>query len=159
MADDHIKYAWAAYRRGAFKQAEDYFPDGLDRDSFLVRFVEMANEAMANGIEVWTVFGKTSYGIIPIALLTIQFSRYPVGRLAQPHVVWYPEASPRNKIEAGVLMLRELKKESMILIASADDVLPYHRHLAKYGLLRSVGKLRDYRGEGQHAMLFQSVGH
>ena len=88
----------------------------------------------------------------------IHFSPIPSGKLASPHVIWYPEASPRNKVEVGVLVFRELKKEALVLVAPKEEFEPYFRHLAKYGLLRVVGKIRDYFGEGQHTTLFQSVG-
>jgi hypothetical protein len=83
FAEAHLPYAWAAYRRGIFSAMMD---DGLTPSQFSERLEEFAGAKLAEDTELWTSFAATEAGIIPIALVTIQFSMTPGGRLAQPHV-------------------------------------------------------------------------
>lgn len=92
---------------------------------------------------------------IPICLCLIEYQQ----KRAYPQVWWFPEATPRNKIELAVKFLIELKAEFLVLIP-ADEAkrreVAYFKHLCLYGLLRKVGTIREYFPEGK-AVLFQSV--
>jgi hypothetical protein len=101
----------------------------------------------ANG-KVWIGLKK-----IPIAV----FSVVPMFKYVEPHITWFPEASSRDRLEGSVKFLCELKREIPFLIVSRQRDRTFFEHLCKYGVIRTVGKLRDHYGKGGHASLFQSV--
>lgn len=153
LTDKHLPYAWAAYKRGAFDDKE-LFPEGLNSAEFTDRVREYHALILAANSKLWAVVAHTPHGLIPVGMVGVHYD----GNLAFPHVTWFPEASRRNKIEGGVAFIRDLKKTHMVIITGPEKWAPYWRHLAKYGLLRAVGKIRDYYAPGDHAMMFQSVG-
>lgn len=129
----------------------------MDPEGFFEKLDEIYIRARQQGTEMWTAFAQTRAGNIPVALLTIQFPDLPGGRLAQPHVIWYPEASPRNRLEVLVMFLRDLKKDYQVLVISNQGDVSFFRHLGKYGLLRAIGTFRDFFGPKKHAVFFQAV--
>jgi hypothetical protein len=165
FADAHMAYAWAAYKRGVFERRGIVMP-GKDVGEFSTAMAEHIENSLASTIEVWTAFADTPHGNIPVGFIRIGFSGDPKLRakvglgtvLAHPNVIWYPEASPRNRVETAVLLLRELKKEHLVLMAVKDADAPFLRHMGKYGLLRAVGLIWDYYRAGENATLFQTVG-
>jgi len=89
----------------------------------------------------------------PIGLIVTS----PTLRYAEPHAVWMPWASPRDILQTSVYFLNELKGEARFLITAREADRTFFDHLCKYGLIRTVGKLRDHYAKGKHAMLYQSV--
>lgn len=151
----HIPYAWAAYRRGAFDVIPDLEPD-MDAMAFSAWLTEKLSALIAGGGEAIAVLADTpNHGRIPTGLAVIEYD----GNLAYPHVLWYPDASPRSKLEATLAFMIRLKKNKLVLVRGADRDVGYLSHLCKYGVMRKVGKIRDYFADGTHATLFQSVGH
>lgn len=116
----------------------------------------MIETLLSGGLsEILTVFARGPEGVMPVGLITVQYA----DRLAFPHVYWFPWCTPRNKVEIGVRFFIQLKKNHLVLVTTDDGPdMKYFSHLCDYGLLRAVGKIRDYYAEGQGAMLFQSVG-
>jgi hypothetical protein len=109
-----------------------------------------------SGLEVITLFAQTAqHGEIPVGLAFIQYQ----GKTAWPHAIWFPDASVRNKMEITAAFFIELKKNHEILITSERKNEPWFNHLCKYGLIRKVGKLHDWWGKKDHAMLYHSVGN
>jgi len=163
LSEGHLKYCWAAYRRGGFANLIDA---DLDATEFTSRFLSVAGQFSMQGGELVAVLGPTPKGDIPIAIVAINYDggerRYPI---AFPHVEWFPEASDRNKVEAGVRFFLELKRRKTAIVLARHErdketrETRYFNHLCKYGLLRPVGHLRDHFAEGVNAMIYETVGH
>ena len=158
IAEQHFPFAWAAYRRGVFNHIPD-FPEGLDAAEFTARLADTALTVARMGGEVLVALADTSKGEIPLALVTVEYSD---GK-AFPHALWFPEASYRNKLELGLVLFIELKKQHLVLVTAktpkgqkSSDV-KFFEHLGKYGVLRRVGTIHGYFGPDQNAVLFQSV--
>lgn len=147
---EHFPYVWAAYQKGAF-EGSDFFAPGLNAKEFETVLAQVVERFLTKGLsEIVTVMGE-----VPLAMISVEYS----DRLALPHAYWFPWATPRNKVETGVKFFIQLKKNNLVLITVKDEVdVKYFQHLCKYGLLRAVGKIRDYYPDGEGAMLFQSVG-
>lgn len=133
------------------------FPKGLDPTEFTVRMMEIALGIIQAG-------GMVVAGLVhdvPVAMATVK--QNDDGNLLFPHTVWFPEATARNKLELGLKLFMELKKNHTVLVPartprgekSAD--VRYFEHLCNYGVLRRVGTLRDYFGWADNAVLFQAV--
>ena len=148
-----MKYLWAAYKQGAFEEAGQ-FEEDLEPMDFAMAFISLANNLIEAGTSLIIVTADTPKGNMPVALITVEANT----RIAWPHVFWFPSASSRNKVEIGVKFLRDIKKSHLALITARPEEQTYFRHLAKYGLLRQVGKIRDYDAPGNDVFLFQPMG-
>ena len=102
-------------------------------------------------------YGKTSKGEIPIGLASVRYEQCGKSRHSYPHVVWFPEASRRNRLECALKFLIELKNKSLVLISARAGEVEFFDHLCKYGVLRGVGKIWSYFGPGEDAVVFQGV--
>ena len=109
-------------------------------------------DLMEKGGEGYIGMAKKGGKDTPICLCLIEYQQ----RRAYPQVWWFPEATPRNRIELAVKFLIELKAEFLVLIPSKEQEVAYFKHLCKYGLLHRVGTIREYFSDGK-AVLFQSV--
>jgi hypothetical protein len=148
-----MKWLWAAYRRGVFDRLPE-FPQGMDTFQFQTAFLNAVSEKLFSaGGEIWLFIAPTVRGEIPIGMVNATPS---AGHL-QPHVVWFPEASGRNKMECTLKWLVEMKKTWKIDIWANPDDYQFFWHLCKYGVLRTVGKYRKFFPNGHDAYLFQSV--
>lgn len=133
----------------------------MDVAEFTAKLAGRSMEMMRAGHEAAIGLARKGEGMIPVELISIEYS----GNVAMPHVVWFPEASSRNRLELGLKLFMSLKKQHLVLInivsqkgeKSAD--VRFHEHLCKYGVLRRVGTIRDYYGADVNNVLFQSVGN
>ena len=98
------------------------------------------------------LFAKTTHGMIPVGMATVIYR----DRHVEPHVIWFKEASARNKLECTAKFLISLKGGSSIIIVAQPENVTFFGHLCKYGILRRIGTFRDY-WDGENAVLFQSV--
>lgn len=152
FGDEHVKFCWAAYKRGAF--AEE-FKRNLTPAEFRIGLLDRVSTIIGQGGDLFIL--KTRAGI-PVGIVSVAVSSPPSAvRQMMPYVVWFPEATPRNKIECALKFLVAAKAENNLLIVARRPAWPFFRHLGKYGVLRPVGELRGYYEDGTEAMLFQGV--
>jgi len=91
---------------------------------------------------------------LPVGLIIVNYDN----NKAYPHVAWFPEATPRLRVDIGARFVMSLKKTHLVMIATQEANLGYFRHLCNYGLLRPIGKVLGYYPDGEDGTLFQSVG-
>lgn len=152
MGDEHLKYLWAAYRRGAFEKSHIIDP-GFDPDGFKASLLAFAGRIFQAGGELFVFMGHTPLGVLPVGL-TIKLVN---GIYCEPHVVWFPEASGRNRLELALGFLVELKRRYKVLLWVREANWNLYDHLCKYGVIRTVGKVKGYFPDGENAFLFQGV--
>jgi hypothetical protein len=146
-----MPYAYAAYKRGSIGGAEE----GLDPAGFSAWLNQELVQILQGGGQVITFLSDTpEHGRIPVGMATLEFQ----GKIAYPHALWFPDASARNRLEIAVSFFVELKKDHIGLVAVGAPQEKFFTYLGKYGVLRKVGKLRDWYGDKVHATLFQTVG-
>jgi len=151
-----MKYVWAAYKRGAI--GGPIFPEGLEPADFRSRLADLAIKMIRGNGEVTVLIGKTARGEIPLGLvMTIVTAGGDHAPSASSHVQWFPEASPRNKLECAAKFLVDLKENVNVSITAAEPDWPFYAHLCDYGILRPVGKYRKWFTNGGDAMLYQAV--
>ena len=149
MDDGHFPYIYAAAKRGTFDIGD------ATADEFKGELTRILTDLMEKGGEGYIGIGRKYERDIPICLCLIEYQQ----RRAYPRVWWFPEATPRNRVELSVKFLIDLKAEFLVLIPAEkekDREVAHFRHLCKYGLLRKVGTIREYFPDGK-AILFQSV--
>ena len=126
----------------------------MERDEFVYVFTVMVGKLIDMGGDAFILFGKSpQYGRIGMGVVTVARDANKL----YPHVVWFPEASMRHRLEFAAKFLVEIKKMGLVLIYSIDKEARFFYHLGKYGILRPVGKIRGYFPDGEDSMLFQSV--
>lgn len=74
----------------------------------------------------------------------------------EPHVFWFPWASPRNKIEGTMKFLNVMRKAWTTIIYSEETNRKFFKHIEKYGVIRQVGKIHNYFPNGEDASVFQT---
>lgn len=160
--DQAMAHVYAAYRRGGLVLADT--ESDLEPESFGLMFGRWLQQLVSGGSQAVIISAKAPEEIMPVGLVLIDYQ----GNTAYPDIHWFPEASPRNRLEGALYLMLELKKEHMVFItvpgtkpAPQEDPegdWKFLMHLCKYGVLRPVGTIRDHGGKGEHATLFQSVG-
>ena len=146
-----MKWLWAAYRRGVFKDTAR-FPEGLDTFQFQNTVLQFLADLFERHGEAWVAIGKTERGEIPIGFAVGTPGEH---RHLETHIFWFPEASPRNKLECALKWLVDMKTDWRIDIWAREGSWKFFDHLCKYGVLRPVGKYKDF--DGSDAMFYQGV--
>ena len=103
----------------------------------------------STGGEFKTFIGQTDHGMIPVGFATSA----PFQNRNWVHAFWFPEASPRNKLE---LWVRLLVASERVAVVSPPPFVPFYRQICHYGVLRPVGKFRGLY-DGEDGMLYESV--
>jgi hypothetical protein len=118
----------------------------------------LATIMLDRGGDIYALIGETEQGKIPIGVVAVDFA-VPAGaaRQAEPHVYFFPEASPRNKLECSVKFLIDLKKENNVVIIAGEKDWGFFNHMCLYGVIRAVGKYRGYFEDGSAAMIYQDA--
>lgn len=143
LLEEDLKWLWASYKKGGFS---DIIKDGLDRDAFVSQMT--------------TIFSmlSTSYGILDdgrmIGVVPILNKRFDSEMYQELDISWFPWATPRQKIIGAAKAIIELKKKAPILVYVKGKHNKFVTHIAKYGIMRRVGKLRQKDGD---LYLFESI--
>jgi hypothetical protein len=143
-----MPYLWAAYKRGVFSHLPEFTAD-LSPDDFRKLMFAVIGNVLQSGGDAWMFYGKLVH---PVGLVV----GFVSGKRMEPHVFWFPEATPRNKIECALKWLRDMKDKYRLFIFAEPVNWNYFDHLCKYGVIRSVGKYRNFSDNGD-AMLYQGV--
>lgn len=88
----------------------------------------------------------------PLGLLVTTESEHRL----EPHIEWFPWATPRNKIEHVVNMVNAFRKDRLVLIIAKMEIRDFLVHVAKHGILRRVGTINGYFPE--NAVVFEGKG-
>lgn len=142
-----MPYLWAAYARGIFK-GFSIFPAGLGPDAFAIIVTDLFRSEAGRGNKVDLLICRTPDGEIPVGVF---FSAMD-GEFIHPDVLWFPEASARNRMEGMARYILEYKDKNVLLWLVHD--VRFLMHMSRYGLVRKVGTLKSKSGP---RVLFQSV--
>lgn len=150
-----IKFLYAAYKRQA---KLNWIPDDLPPAEFRDAVFTRIAEHRAMGGDILTMIGHTSLGEIPLGIMEVNVTVADhIRPQAVPHALWFPEASPRNKIESTVRFLDQLRQSFAVMIVAAEANWMFFNRVCQYGVLRPVGKLRNYHADGSDAMFYQGT--
>ena len=135
---DDLRYFYAGYRMGAF---DKYFnpPKDWTPQEFSDAVVQFAG-----GVD-----GIFTAGVDKPCF----FCHLTAGDKLEPHVVWMPWASPRNKIECVVKFVEEMNDKMLLFVEDSEKSLYFH--IRKYGIIRYVGELKYYYDSKGH--IFEAV--
>jgi len=69
--------------------------------------------------------------------------------------IWFPWASKRNKIETGVHLFNQMRKEVTVFGFAEPESISYFEHICRYGVMRRAGTVFDMTQDGPMA-IFQT---
>ena len=143
LSDGDWPFLIAAYKKGTFdnvllglQQTHD-LPEieELTNEEFRALFTEFFREGEHYILTARTSAFKTLDGQVPVGLVDTN----PDNHRMTPRVLWFPWASPRNRIEATVKFLDDHRKENLILIFDDEQSHRFFVRMAQYGILNRVG--------------------
>lgn len=141
--DEDLKWLWAAYNKGAF---ETVLPKDLERDAF----VSQITSALSSLNDLQAIWKKDRMiGIVPILHRQFITEVYQ-----EPDILWFSWATARNKIVGAAKLVLELRKKAPVFVYVPQEDNKFVTHLAKYGIMRRVGKLQQAKCE---LRLFESI--
>lgn len=98
------------------------------------------------------LFAPTERGTIPVGIVAGELTAHRM----TPEFIFFPWASPRNRLESIVNYINEFRRGFLIMIAVPEEEWRFCTHLLKYGILKRVGKIDDYYSLDEPMMLFVS---
>lgn len=107
-------------------------------------FIDFVDSSLAEFDEVYFIHDrhpKFSGGIGPMGVVGVKVN----GQNREPHVEWFPWASPRNILRCAVsffMLFRRKGMGTMIVYALSKDKA-FYDHLSKYVPLFPAGKIPD----------------
>lgn len=130
-----------------------YAEGGMEKDEFTDRMIELINTFA----DVKTMMGPRHGVPSPMGIAVVE---RPGSRL-QPHAVWFPWATARNKIECAAQYLGELRRQRgpngrfyKALIFAPEATWTFFEHLMRRGVLKRCGKVENWFDDGTPSMLF-----
>lgn len=140
-----MKWLWAAYNKGSF----DFMSEGADQKEFNEGMLWVIEDYIKSPDDLFYLveaYNETQKSTVPVGLIVVNFMQGAAWPLAN----WFTWATPRNKIEATVVFLEELQRESPIMIMGDDKTTKFLSHLGRYGLLSRSKVLKDFHGESRY---------
>jgi len=147
---EDIRFAYAGYKKGALEpMAGPFAQTHMTPDEFDVAFQATVTTRYHGA---WTLFAETKRGYVPVGLVMAFYSH--AEQALSPFmiigdIVWFPWASPRNRIEAAVNFFNIMRKQiPMMDYAHGDENRRFFEMMAKHGIVRRVGTtLNVVKGE------------
>lgn len=138
--DDDTRYFWAMHRKEV--------DEAVTPEEFRLWFSDLK----AQFDKGWIVEAPTSRGIMPVgSVFGVSTGHY----FEASHVIWFPWATARNKLEATVSFFNKLRNEMLILFHCPKEERRFFEKVSDHGVLRKVGHIHDLY-DGEPAVQFQT---
>ena len=147
-----LKWLWLDYKQGT----ELPFVQGMNTE----RFRKAAHDFFAAYADAKLLFAPTSRAGMPVGIIVAEFRH----RRLMPHAFWFNWATRRNKVESVAYYVTMAAENYLVLITSSTKNKPMFERLVKYGIIRSVGVIKDWfwngldeKSDDDEAHLYQGV--
>lgn len=150
IEEDDVKYAWAAYKKGALASMGGMFAEPqLTADEFKTAF---AAEVTTTYHGAWTLFAETKKGYLPIGIV-LGFYSHPNPRFAPFMIVgdmlWFPWSSARNRIESAVHFFNKIRSQIPMVEYASEQHKRFFEMIMRHGIMRRIGTSHNvYPGQG-----------
>lgn len=149
IEDKDLKYIWAAYKSGGFKEMS--FSDSLSPDEFRDAFCRAVTSNCQMG---WILTANSKKGFIPVGVILASWAPLAT-HLVVVGISWMPWATKRNIVECCVGFFNGARKEYSFV----GYALPEHKRMyevcAMHGVMRRVGT--SYIAiPGKHVAVFET---
>lgn len=137
---DDLKFAYAAWRLAGLDML--YFDP--DADMAGPEWVEYTAEFLANHYDrAYTLFAKTKEGKRPAGIVLMHQPDKRAAVLWMADVLWFPWATPRNKLESIVNFMNIMRKDWLVMEFAVPDEAAFFDHVCRYGVMRRAGTIFD----------------
>lgn len=99
------------------------------------------NITQAEWSERFIGYGDTVNGFGAACIIDIIETPY----LLEPHIIWFPWTSPRNRVENFKWGCDHLSKLNPLFFTVQKDQMSFFEHFTKNKMLRKVGYLKDIK--------------
>ena len=154
LEKDDWKYLWAAHRQGGFEKPfealraalgiQEPIPTDLPGDEF-----KYLMETVMEGGEFWILTARNLEENMPVGIV----GGIRKQEVLEPHVEWFPWATPRNKIETIVVFIEGMRNNTSLLIYTDFEERNFWIRMAQYGVVRRVGTY--FRRDGKVWWIWQ----
>lgn len=141
---DDLKYLYAAWRKGA--KPLDVITVENDPDKFIEAFI--AHSEKRYDILYTLIGSPPGRSAMPVGMVFGIRPFFERNILWIGDFLWFPWASPRNKLETAVHFLNQMRKEWTVVGFAEPQVIPFFEHICRYGVSRRAGTLFDLFEEG-----------
>lgn len=135
IEDDDLKYAWAAYKKGALVSMGEAFTKEMNADEFKKLFEQFV---LQNHHAAWTLIAPTAKGNIPVGVVLAAWAPNAPFMIVNG-MCWFPWASNRNQLESAVNFLNSVRKEHSLTFYSLPEHKRMYEVCAMHGIIRRVG--------------------
>jgi|TARA_Y100000310_G_scaffold20986_1_gene20317 hypothetical protein len=132
---------FGAYKLGAFGG----LPSGLDAGDFKAAVGMLIERSMG----LWVIEADRPIGAVFGAAGSEAHHLW-----VEP--VWFPWATPRQRLEGALRFILDNKNEFLIMAAFRQDDKRFAEHLSRYGVMTRIAKVPKWFGE-EDGMLFRSI--
>lgn len=144
---DDLKYVYAAHRLGGTPLET---LTSTDPESFAEEFAEhVAVRYHRAYTMIATPPGKENMPV-GIVFTILPFYEKPVMWIGD--FIWFPWASSRNRLEATVHFLNQMRRDTTLLGFAEPEVINFFEHVCRYGVARRAGTVFDMLREGPMAV-------
>lgn len=135
IEDEDVKYAWAAYKKGALASMGEAFTQEMNAEQFKHLFEAFV---LANHHAAWTLIAPTAKGRIPVGVVLAAWAPNAPYMIVNG-MCWFPWASHRNILEAIVSFLSGVRKEQPLVFYALPEHKRTYEVCAMHGVVRRVG--------------------
>ena len=143
-----MRWLYVAYVKGAFNA-----PEGMSPIEFK-DWVSASLQDVGNGM-VYILTSILEGEDRPAGLVVAHEQHHRI----EPHVIWFPWATSRNKLECSVKFLCSMRFTNVIVMFTPKEDRKFYDHLLRYGMMSVVGPIKDWYGLGKDARMYQTRGY
>ena len=112
-------------------------------------YEEFVSEVQENYTGAWTLLAGDE--VKPVGTILAFFS-HPEPALSPfmiiGDIIWYPWATPRNKVEAALNFFNEMRRNTAMVEYANKETKAFFEVMAKHGVMRRIGTSHNvYPGE------------
>lgn len=135
IEDADVRYAWAAYKKGALAELGEPYTSDLDAAQFKSAF---ERTVLTTHHAWWTISGETKNGFIPIGIVVGEWGPSQAFMIIVG-ISWFPWASRRNIVEGTVKFFDGLRKQMKWVGFATPKHKPLYEVCCMHAIMRRVG--------------------
>jgi len=136
-----MRYLWAAYKKGAFKDTIG-LPDGLTVTEFDQGLKDLILTTYDHS---WVVEVRIKDKYQPIGVL---FAMQAGVMTILGDMVWFPWATRRARTESLINFVNDMRSKTLLVWYSNEEDKDFYVYMARHGIARRVGSIDGiYKGQ------------
>jgi hypothetical protein len=123
-------------------------PPDMEKDAF-----KQAVADYFQGFNVlYTLLARVRGEPAPVGIMATRDGGYRV----EPYAVWFPWASPRNKLESLLNFFNKIRVTRLGILFIPEKEIRAFEVLSRYGVIQRRGTLSRFYEDGQFAAIYQT---